>query len=148
MTTPQNRSRINVDSELIKFYFYTSLLLLLQMVHIVVVLLVSEPSIWVLGIIPIWISCVGVCLKAFKEAMEETGNKLDKRQNELLDSIKKEACFYGLMYIFIAITSFCLYLFKTLELKALVIVLTIAGAGVYAVAEVCNNVNAQQDKRL
>lgn len=148
MTTPQNRLRINVDSELIKFYFYTSLLLLLQVVHIVVILLVSEPSIWMLGIIPIWISCISLCLKVFKEAMEETGNKLDERQNELLDSIKKEAYFYGLIYIFIAITSFCLYLFETLELKVLVIVLTIAGAGVYAVAKVCNNVNAQQDKRL
>lgn len=139
---------INIDSELIKFYFYTSLLLLLQAVHTVVILSVSEPSIWVLGIIPIWISCVGVCLKAFKEAMEETGDKLDKRQNELLGLIKKEAYFYGFMYIFIAIISFCLYVFKTLELKALVIVLTMAGAGVYAVAKVCNNVNAQQDKRL
>ena len=147
MTTPQNRSRINVDSELIKFYFYTSLLLLLQVVT-VVILSVSEPSIWVLGIIPIWVSCISFCLKTFKEAMEETGNKLDKRQNELLDSIKKEAYFYGFMYIFIAIMSFCLYVFKTLKLKALVIVLTMAGAGVYAVAKVCNNVNAQQDKRL
>jgi hypothetical protein len=138
---------INVDSELIKFYFYTSLLLLLQAVT-VVILSVSEPSIWVLGIIPIWVSCISFCLKAFKEAMEETGNKLDKRQNELLDLIKKEAYFYGFMYIFIAIISFCLCLFKTLELKALVIVLTMAAAGVYAVAKVCNNINAQQDKRL
>lgn len=138
---------INIDSELIKFYFYTSLLLLLQAVT-VVILSVSEPSIWVLGTIPIWVSCVGVCLKAFKEAMEETGNKLDKRQNELLDSIKKEAYFYGFMYIFIAIISFCLYVFKTLELKALVKTITMAGAGVYAVAKVCNNINAQQDKRL
>jgi hypothetical protein len=118
------------------------------MVHTVAILLVSEPSIWGLGVILIWISCISLCLKAFKEAMEETGNKLDKRQNELLECFKKEAYFYGFMYIFIAIVSFCLYVFKTLELKALVIILTMAGAGVYAVAKVCNNVNAQQDERL
>lgn len=139
---------INVDSELIKFYFYTNLLLFLQVVYTVVILSVSEPSIWVLGTIPIWVSCISFCLKTFKEAMEETGNKLDKRQNELLDSIKKEAYFYGFMYIFIAIISFCLCVFKILKLKALVIVLIMAGAGVYAVAKVCDNINAQQDKRL
>jgi hypothetical protein len=139
---------INVDSELIKFYFYTSLLLLLQVVYTVIILSVSKPSIWVLGIIPIWISCISFCLKTFKEAMEETGNKLDKKQNELLDLIKREAYFYGFMYVFITIISFCFYLFKTLELKALVIVLTMTGAGIYAVAKVCNNINAQQNEWL
>lgn len=148
MTISQNKSRINIDSELIKFYFYTSLLLLLQMVYIVVILSISKPSIWMLGTIPIWISCISFCLKAFKEVMEEIGNKLNKRQNELLNLIKKEAYFYGFMYIFIAIISFCLYLFKTLELKALVIILTMIGAGVYVVTKICNNINVQQDDRL